>query len=623
MHELRHPSIMRRPAEPPLIAIPYHLPIFAEYFTRLEPDIDGFREAWITQATRHHFQALPYPTRLSPDAAIPIRLLGTLEEALCDALQAHSAYYWLHLYRRIAPRNAFRDSLISTVALYRRTLEIAFFKYGSENTTDEFVTGATPEKVLQGRFVEIFDSGSGSRERLPEAWYLARLTFEDFLDLQRIECLGHEYYCITSILRWLYKDSPVFIENPMKYRAEPDPQTGRLARDFDRRSDAYGALSSAPGIPISSRAAGLPRNSVLMPFYNIEGRSAAALGYQTLLDIAAKDLRGVQPNFALASIDAEYYRSNHAFLNDTCHSKCGFSIDDLAEFAIAVSHALFYGIMTHPPTVRWGMLQLAYAHGTLDSFVYNWHQILKAAGSSVGEDTLRRISHWTSYDSSSRARISLWTRGPSRLIMPLRDDHVVVDYCALPYLLTDVVTDLRDLVTNWAPKGQSFEDLVALVAEHSPGARIWQRHQVLRAHDGSSREIDVGVMVDDVLYLVDCYTLSRSVAFDQGRREALAFRRARLEAKLAIVDSLAACLGQHPEGVNYQLPQSIRTLIPLVASPFVEYIWSEEAGLWVTESIPRIAAVRELERLFRRKKYARQASTRPFAVSVGGSRAGR
>jgi len=42
------------------------------------------------------------------------------------------------------------------------------------------------------------------------------------------------------------------------------------------------------------------------------------------------------------------------------------------------------------------------------------------------------------------------------------------------------------------------------------------------------------------------------------------------------------------------VPQGTDIIIPIVVSPFVEYIWSADKTLWLTKEIPRICTPEEL-----------------------------
>jgi len=52
----------------------------------------------------------------------------------------------------------------------------------------------------------------------------------------------------------------------------------------------------------------------------------------------------------------------------------------------------------------------------------------------------------------------------------------------------------------------------------------------------------------------------------------LEFRREKFENALREIDDKADWLKKDREGLNYKIPKSIDLIIPIVISPFVEYI---------------------------------------------------
>ena len=58
------------------------------------------------------------------------------------------------------------------------------------------------------------------------------------------------------------------------------------------------------------------------------------------------------------------------------------------------------------------------------------------------------------------------------------------------------------------------------------------------------------------------------------------FRQRKLEEKLGQARSLGEWLRGNPRGANYEIPIQVRAVVPIVVSPFVEYLWSRDRDLW-------------------------------------------
>jgi len=550
-------------------------------------------------------------------AAIVERLFSRVESALGQKLQQHSPYYWLHIYRRLAPENAFNDGLLGTVSLYRRTLELAFFKYGRADASGEFVDGSDPTKVLGGALSELIRDRSIPLDLPANGSYLGPFDFDDFCEFHAVECLAHYLYSLTSCLRWLYKGASLEVRNPDLFRLRPSHELKSLVEGFDRRGEKHSWFATPPGIPLTGfRTAPPSMDTILVPQFNVERLSAEKLGYEYLLSETPIEMRGAGPNFSWIPLDLATFRKTHNFLSDQVLTQFGFSVEDLTSFVAAVSWRFWISLRSVDAGFGWNYLQRAYSYGTLGSLRQEWLETSRVIGSPIPEERLDNLICCSSYDPVQKSQIDLWSRGPNRLILPLTEDRVVVDMVALPFLVHDVIWDIGRHVQDWRPKGAPLEDLVEERAAQCPHASVWRKRGLLRGTDQSSREIDVGIICGDVLFVVDCFALARSLAFDKGKPEALSHRQEKLTAKLEQVDTLAQWLKAHPRGNNYDVPSQIRRLVPLVVSAFVEYIWTRDRGLWLTDHVPRVCTVSEFETILRSAEIRKQVVSRPFVLSL-------
>ena len=90
----------------------------------------------------------------------------------------------------------------------------------------------------------------------------------------------------------------------------------------------------------------------------------------------------------------------------------------------------------------------------------------------------------------------------------------------------------------------------------------------------------------------------RSLAYINGEKKSLDFRQSLLENALKEADQKALWLRKHRSGANYSIPSTVTRIIPFVVSSFVEYIWSKDENLWLTDEIPRICSAKECELLY-------------------------
>ena len=113
----------------PAIAFPYHLPVFDMYFKDLGTAAEEIRFEDTQKVLREYFEDWHLPVVLSSKESVGslTNLLLRLEEQLQSLIEQHHLYYWLHLFRRLPPSDAFGLQHPLTVGLYREVMETAIF----------------------------------------------------------------------------------------------------------------------------------------------------------------------------------------------------------------------------------------------------------------------------------------------------------------------------------------------------------------------------------------------------------------------------------------------------------------------------------------------------------------
>ena len=120
---------------------------------------------------------------------------------------------------------------------------------------------------------------------------------------------------------------------------------------------------------------------------------------------------------------------------------------------------------------------------------------------------------------------------------------------------------------------------------------LWYNY---RGQVRTAKEIDISFGVGSMLFICELKCIARSWAYERGETEALKYRQGKLENALNECEGKVEWLVQHPIGQNYAVPHEITHVIPVVISPFVEYIWSRSSRYWLTTAIPRVCTPDEL-----------------------------
>jgi hypothetical protein len=175
-----------------------------------------------------------------------------------------------------------------------------------------------------------------------------------------------------------------------------------------------------------------------------------------------------------------------------------------------------------------------------------------------------------------------------------RDPFIIVDCSALGHALVVLFRAVGFLDGDAGNvKARNFEDEVAHRARER-GLAKWEVDVELIATDGSKRQIDASFVVGDCLWVVECKALSQNPKIDRGSYMALRNRRESLELCLTQARTLADFVRSNPTGRNYELPPNIDRIEYAVCTPGVEWIWTRDADLWLTETVPRVCTLDEL-----------------------------
>jgi hypothetical protein len=308
------------------------------------------------------------------------------------------------------------------------------------------------------------------------------------------------------------------------------------------------------------------------------------------------------PNFIFLPIDMYIYYLRHRFLSAVFVREYGFSL----ECFVQCTMALFYltiakSVETHG-LVGSEFMQRAYmAYTSLEKIAHDIHSAIRGMAKlfanipQIGayhatiDDIYTFLKQFT-LNPAQRENVDLATRSPRPLIIETWPGNYLVDYSAL---LSILLSALNFEGTEWTVKGSVFEDYV-IEELTSKGFKLWERQKTLKARDGTQKEIDVSFLLGTAMFVCECRSISMSRAYERSEKDALKFRRAKFESALDDCDNLAGWLSRHRFGANFRVPQSIDIIVPVAVSPFVEYIWSVDESLWLTEEIPRVCTPDEL-----------------------------
>lgn len=451
-----------------------------------------------------------------------------------------------------------------------------------------------------------------------------------FLELLSLERLVAEFCQVAADLRRAYKGGRLMVESTESYRVLNDSITESLIQSFDKRMEISGMTSTDAGVPIRPSDANRGR-ICLVPRYNFERESLQAYPQDHFLGFNGTDaleLRdGVTPNFLLMPIDMSALYSRLSFVSEAFAEEYGFDLKCFVKCFLALCYIPFLKSqmtgLSAGSSFAWEFLQRAYMpYVSFQSIVNDIQSVVDRMprNGTIGPeidahpptiDDIDRFLNAFMLRAELRQRIDLVTRGPRPLLIETWQGNYVVDFSALPSIL---LSGLYIQDADWTEKGTVFEDYM-IEELTNKGFRLWERQKVLKASDGTQKEIDVSFLLGTALFVCECRCVGRSTSYERGEKKALDFRREKYEDALRDGDRLAEWLSKHKQGTNFEIPQHVQVISPVAVLPFVEYVWSDDEALWLTREIPRVCTPDELGRIANRAILS-QIVHRPFVRYV-------
>ncbi len=565
-----------------------------------------------------HFRLLLYPYTYAGETAENIleKYLQRIDRRVKEILGQHQILYWFHVYRRLAPFNTFQNRQIITVGLYRKTLEIAFLKYGRKSWGNDMTFGkdAKPEEIMSGiPYRENNDFQPG-----PQELYVTKFGLEDFVQLLNVEALAHEFYLSTALLRRVYKGGELYVESPTALYVMHDNETEFLIENYDKRLSKV-HFATMVGVPFDLPSFSPERLPVVFfPQYNI-----ALIDYDraVISQIELGKLSGLPkyiPNFNLVPFDIRTFYESHKPVAPEIDRILGFSYEALMQFLTSLLLRL-YLLMKDNFLAEYQIMQRGYImNSNISSLVEDLHEgtsyarkILNSKA-EVSLEEIRKVVGYFTYTKTSCENLSLWTRGPEKLFISCKTNHYCVNYEAFNNILYSMFHGLG-ITEDF--KGMALEEFLRKKLSRISGIRPWKFHKELAYSDTEKKEIDYSFVLRDILFVCECRAVGRSVDFERGKRKALEFRKQKLQKALKESDDRVTWLSRHKNGRNYKIPGSVNIICPVVISPFVEYLWSKDSELWLADDVPRILTPEAMEE-FIKSSHIKEVYQRPYIKYV-------
>jgi hypothetical protein len=546
--------------------------------------------------------------------------LGTVEAELARILGKHTVAFWIHLYRRIAPRlhGGHGDKTDPTTArLVRDHLECAIAKFGCLKESGDIrrSIGLSATVVLGGRFLrdlKLIIKNQRERDAFvrsvleKDQFVLVEFGLSDLIAMYRAEGLAYEYWLTTAKLRTVGKGASLILE-PDGWAYRQDESLQRLIESFDRRIEIGGGFATRIGTLVGRETESAAKTKrIFAPIYNAVGEQPDWV----FEDLGLRSATG-RPvvNFLAVLLNATGFLDTHEFLAVDFEQRNGYSLEYFLLVVAALSWRVVLperqlldavgGNRRASALALLNALRRAYVmvHADPESIQRSILWYLESA-LDCNRETLGRISPLLpriladlTLTEAMQGRIALWTRGPRFPLIP-GSQGTLIDSQGMIHLLHNLFVGFRPSHQALQERGIGFEEHLRreLAAR---GVSLQQRSYTFST---GPREIDAAVRRGSTLWLVEAHSMERPLEFEIGTPRIIESRNERFDLKLKSAQSIQRQLEESPTGENYDVRWAEK-IEHVVVSPFVEWIWSEDPRLWINADVPRILTPAELFKL--------------------------
>ena len=198
------------------------------------------------------------------------------------------------------------------------------------------------------------------------------------------------------------------------------------------------------------------------------------------------------------------------------------------------------------------------------------------------------------------------------LFMQITKEISIVDYTSFHHILVNFLSPLNSLdgkkgniASNFLEK-ETNDKLIELVGKEH--IYIWGK---VRNDKKDEKEIDASFYIDEYLFIIECKSLSVSDGSIYGDINCIKFRTKKIKEFIKEVENKVDFLIKNTTNLNHPLPENIKYIVPIVITSFSEYIWEKNESLFISETLPRILTVNELEDLVNNTEL-KQLKNKPY-----------
>ena len=247
----------------------------------------------------------------------------------------------------------------------------------------------------------------------------------------------------------------------------------------------------------------------------------------------------------------------------------------------------------------------------LPEFQHLRNTYIGSSSSDLDWERLLSVIGDIKWDEGKYKQINILRFSPINMISPIDENTWLIDWTLMQHLILDYSSAYGRMIGTVAIlRGRELQKIIGEYLEShadSLGITIWRLgHEQgnIRFQKKKSRDVDIGIIVDDHLFVIEvkAHAAKRDLLI-VGEPDSLKQRWENMIIEdIKKLDALSECLLKNPRGDNYEIPDSVKWIVPIVCGPFPEWIPLPEKKWWLYVDIPRICTPNELLETIERVK---------------------
>jgi len=550
-------------------------------------------------------------TNISYNETFIKKLLISLENEIRIKICKYDLYEMIYWSRRIKPENVFKCSS-SSVFEYRQIMHLSFIKYCKrENSLVESEGVFAPKSLHNLNTKRIFNIIALKIKPNDQEEEYFRIISRILNLCYEVEVLSFYYNHLLKEYRIISKGGFLLPHKEMGVFAYVNHKLHYLLNLYDDRLNKTNILSSVGGYATL--------DSVNIDQLNKKNKFEI-INYQENID--SIDTRPMIESLFQLSIEKQKSKNEISFMEEKYISNYvptlislndfydysknfkvnffeyyNFRLEDFLVFIVIVFLDIFHSVVEDPHGFV-HLLQRGYSLYNLDTLRTNYFNLVNILYDDFNFDkpeTPERVFNvlfsFFNNTEQSASKIQLDTFGPRGIFYEINDRQGMVDHTSFVNILGHI---LDPIIKDNDMKGTIFENIVKnKVIELYGEDSLWLCQTKIKVGK-SSKEIDVSFVCDEILYILECKAVNLSWGFFKGDKKAVEFRNMKNEKAITQADKTLDFLSEHKYKMNHDIPFGVKYITSLVITPHPEFIWDNHEKLFVSEKIPRILCLNEL-----------------------------